>query len=103
MCLLCTLFHSGVVSRPHLGDRVATVVGRYHESATMWDVVNEALADGDKGYLCESVYSTTTGIDFIETAFRTARKHDPDALLICNDYNCHFPGKRKKLIRLLAS
>lgn len=83
-------------------DHVATVVGRYQETATMWDVVNEALADGDEGYLRESVYSTTAGIDFIETAFRTARKHDPDALLIYNDYNCHFPGKRKKLIRLLT-
>ncbi len=83
-------------------DHVATVVGRYQETATMWDVVNEALADGDEGYLRGSVYSTTTGIDFIETAFRTARKHDPDALLIYNDYNCHFPGKRKKLIRLLT-
>ncbi|MCO8122418.1 endo-1,4-beta-xylanase [Stieleria sp. TO1_6] len=83
-------------------DHVATVVGRYQETATMWDVVNEALADGDEGYLRESVYSTTAGIDFIEMAFRTARKHDPDALLIYNDYNCHFPGKRKKLIRLLT-
>ena len=81
---------------------VATVVERYQEIATMWDVVNEALADGEDGYLRESVYSTTTGIDFIETAFRTARQHDPDALLIYNDYNCHFPGKRKKLIRLLT-
>ncbi len=94
------------VSRDVLLDRiekhVATVVSRYQETATMWDVVNEALADGDDGYLRESVYSTTTGIDFIETAFRTARQHDPDALLIYNDYNCHFPGKRKKLIRLLS-
>lgn len=95
-----------VVSRDELlariEEHVATVVSRYQETATMWDVVNEALADGDEGYLRESVYSTTTGIDFIETAFRTARKHDPSALLIYNDYNCHFPGKRKKLIRLLT-
>lgn len=83
-------------------NHVATVVKRYQETATMWDVVNEALADGETGYLRESVYSKTTGIDFIETAFRTARQHDPDALLIYNDYNCHFPGKRKKLIRLLT-
>ena len=83
-------------------NHVATVVSRYQESATMWDVVNEALADGEEGYLRDSVYTRTTGIDFIETAFRTARKHDPDALLIYNDYNCHFPDKRKKLIRLLS-
>lgn len=94
------------VSKQVLLDRiqkhVQTVVSRYQETATMWDVVNEALADGSDGYLRESVYSRTTGIDFIETAFRTAKANDPDALLIYNDYNCHFPDKRQKLIRLLT-
>jgi len=93
------------VSRDLLIERienhVETVVKRYQETATMWDVVNEALADGDDGYLRDSVYTRSTGIDFIETAFRTARKNDHEALLIYNDYNCHFPAKRKKLIRLL--
>jgi GH35 family endo-1,4-beta-xylanase len=83
-------------------EHVTTVVKRYHETATMWDVVNEALADGDEGFLRDSVYSRTTGTDFIDTAFRTARENDPDALLIYNDYNCHFPGKRTKLIKLLT-
>ncbi len=82
-------------------EHVGTVVERYADNVTMWDVVNEALADGADGYLRDSVYSRTTGIDFIETAFRTARAKDPDALLIYNDYNCHFPEKRQKLIRLL--
>lgn len=85
-----------------IDQHVSQVVGRYGEAATMWDVVNEALADGADGYLRESIYSRTCGIDFIETAFRAARKHDPDALLIYNDYNCHFPDKRQKLIRLLT-
>lgn len=81
---------------------VSTVVERYKDTATMWDVVNEALADGDDGYLRDSIYTKTTGIDFIETAFRAAHAKDPDALLIYNDYNCHYPNKRKKLIRLLS-
>jgi GH35 family endo-1,4-beta-xylanase/acetyl esterase/lipase len=82
-------------------NHVATVVDRYASVATMWDVVNEALSDGDEGFLRDSIYTRTCGIDFIETAFRTAREHDPDALLIYNDYNGHFPNKRKKLIKLL--
>lgn len=94
------------VSREVLLDRIKAhttkVVDRYRDTVTMWDVVNEALSDGDSGYLRDSVYSRTSGVDFIETAFRTARKLDPDALLIYNDYNCHFPAKRKKLIRLLS-
>jgi endo-1,4-beta-xylanase len=48
------------------------------------------------------VYSRTTGIDFIVTAFKAARATDPDALLIYNDYNDHMPGKRKKVIELLT-
>ena len=41
-------------------------------------------------------------MDFIVTAFKTARAHVPDALLIYNDYNEHKPGKREKLIELLT-
>ncbi|OYP35561.1 endo-1,4-beta-xylanase [Rhodopirellula sp. MGV] len=85
-----------------IDNHVETVVHRYGEVATMWDVVNEAISDESGSFLRDSVYSRTTGIDFIETAFRAARKCDPDALLIYNDYNCHFPEKRKKLVRLLT-
>ena len=87
------------VSKEMLLDRIenhiGTVVRRYRETATMWDVVNEALSDGSEGYLRDSVYSRTTGIEFIETAFRKAREYDPDAILIYNDYNCHCPDKGK--------
>ncbi len=81
---------------------IETVVGRYADVATMWDVVNEAIGDGNEGLLRDSVYSRTTGIDFIVTAFKAARAKDPDALLIYNDYNGHKPGKREKLLELLA-
>lgn len=81
---------------------VETVVERYADVVTMWDVVNEAIQDGNDDLLRDSVYSRTTGMDFIVTAFRAARTKDPDALLIYNDYNCHKPGKREKLIKLLA-
>jgi GH35 family endo-1,4-beta-xylanase/lysophospholipase L1-like esterase len=94
------------VSRETLLRRIQThidtVVGRYADVATMWDVVNEAIGDGDEGLLRDSVYSRTTGIDFIVTAFKAARAKDPDALLIYNDYNDHMPGKRTKLIELLT-
>src|SRR5204863_49032 len=69
---------------------IETVVGRYADVATMWDVVNEAVADSGDSLLRDSVYSRTTGIDFIVTAFKAARAKDPDALLIYND----FPWKR---------
>ncbi len=82
-------------------SHIHTVVDRYADVATQWDVVNEAIGDIGEGLLRDSVYSRTTGIDFIVTAFKSAREKDPDALLIYNDYNCHQPGKREKLIELL--
>jgi GH35 family endo-1,4-beta-xylanase len=94
------------VSREKLLQRVEshinTVVERYSDAVTMWDVVNEALGDSGDALLRDSVYSRTAGIDFIITAFKAARAKDPDALLIYNDYNDHLPEKRKKVIRLLS-
>jgi GH35 family endo-1,4-beta-xylanase len=82
-------------------EHIATVVDRYADAATMWDVVNEAVADGGDEILRDSVYSRTTGIDFVVAAFKAAREHDPDALLIYNDYNDNLPGKREKVIEFL--
>src|SRR5262249_22766493 len=83
-------------------DHINTVVGRYADAATMWDVVNEAVADSGDALLRDSVYSRSSGIDFIVAAFKAARANDPHALLIYNDYNDHLPGKREKVIKLLA-
>ncbi|TWU31149.1 endo-1,4-beta-xylanase [Novipirellula artificiosorum] len=83
-------------------NHVATVVQRYADTATMWDVVNEALSDGSDGLLRDSIYSRTTDLEFIATAFRTAHANDPTAMLIYNDYNCHKAGKREKMIELLT-
>ena len=94
------------VSREKLLQRIRThvdtVVNRYADVVTHWDVVNEAIGDSDEGLLRDSIYSQTSGIDFIVTAFKAARANDPDALLIYNDYNGHKPSKRKKLIELLT-
>ncbi|WP_246151680.1 endo-1,4-beta-xylanase [Rubripirellula reticaptiva] len=83
-------------------SHVKTVVDRYADVATHWDVVNEAIGDSGDGLLRDSVYSRTTGMDFIVTAFKVARAGDPDAMLIYNDYNGHLPGKREKLIEFLT-
>ena len=98
--------NGGPVSRATLLRRIEThintVVSRYGDAVTMWDVVNEAIGDSSEGLLRDSVYSRTTGMEFIVTAFKAARAKDPDALLIYNDYNGHKPGKREKLIELLT-
>ena len=48
-----------------IGDHIETVMDRYADTVTMWDVVNEALADSDGEYLRDSVYTRTTGDKFL--------------------------------------
>lgn len=81
---------------------IDTVVGRYKGKIAMWDVVNEALADG-KEDLRPSGWTKATGEEFIAKAFEYAHAADPDALLIYNDYNNELPAKREKMDRLIRS
>lgn len=79
---------------------IETVIGRYKGRITMWDVVNEALADGDD-YLRDSGWSRICGDEFIAKAFEYAHAADPAAKLFYNDYNNELDGKREKMIRLV--
>lgn len=81
-------------------EHIRTVVGRYKGRIREWDVVNEALDDGDKE-MRPSGWLSACGEDFIAEAFRAAHETDPKALLIYNDYNNELPGKREKMLRLL--
>ena len=57
----------------------------------VWDVVNEVMADsGDRmdqdGLRTQYKEYRAMGSDYVEFAFRAAKKADPDAMLIINDY-----------------
>lgn len=70
-----------------------------------WDVVNEALADEPGG----SIYRTNSpwytiwgGPEYIEWAFRTARKYAPkNVKLYYNDYNLVDPAKLERAYTML--
>ena len=84
-------------------EHIHTVVGRYKGKIKVWDVVNEALADGGTNILRNSPWSEIIGPDFIAKAFEYAHEADPNAILRYNDYSLENPGKRKKLITLIKS
>jgi endo-1,4-beta-xylanase len=84
-------------------DHIATVVGRYKGKIKVWDVVNEAVADGGTNILRNSLWLQIIGPDFIAKAFQYAHEADPDAILRYNDYGLENSGKRKKLITLIKS
>jgi endo-1,4-beta-xylanase len=82
-------------------DHIHTVVGRYKGKIKVWDVVNEALADGGTNILRTSPWTQIVGDDFIAKAFQYAHEADPDAILRYNDYGLENPAKRRKLIALI--
>ena len=84
-------------------DHISTVVGRYKGKVKVWDVVNEALADGGTNLLRISPWEQIIGPDFIAKAFEYAHEADPDAILRYNDYSLENPAKRHKLIALIKS
>lgn len=58
-----------------------------------WDVVNEAVNDGN---LRQSLWTKTIGEDYILYAFRFARKYSaPGVALFYNDYTTYEPWKRE--------
>lgn len=82
-------------------DHIHTVVGRYKGKVKVWDVVNEALADGGDQVLRSSQWTQIIGDDFIELAFKFAHEADPDAILRYNDYSLENPAKRERLKKLI--
>jgi GH35 family endo-1,4-beta-xylanase len=79
----------GALSPPELRiafeDHIRTVAGRYRGRLWAWDVVNEAIDDSRPG-LRSTVFSRGLGDGYVAEAFRLARKADPEAQLVYNDY-----------------
>jgi endo-1,4-beta-xylanase len=87
----------GTLSPPELRiafeDHIRTVASRYRGRLWAWDVVNEAIDDSQPG-LRSTVFSRGLGSDYVAEAFRLARRADPDAQLIYNDYGGEGLGRK---------
>ena len=91
-----------------LREHIHTVVNRYKDVVYAWDVVNEAIADGDSprhgqepNPYRQSRHYQLCGDEFIAKAFEFAREADPDALLFYNDYSTVDPGKRERIYEMV--
>jgi len=80
-----------------LKDHVTTVVSHYRGQVAYWDVVNEAVNDGD-GSLRDTVWLKAIGPEYIDMAFQFAHEADPDAKLFYNDYNNEDMGMKSTAI-----
>lgn len=83
-----------------LRAHIAAVAGHFAGKVKSWDVVNEAIDDGE-AYLRRSDWLTCVGDDFVAEAFLAAREADPGAELYYNDYNIERLPKRDKALRLV--
>jgi endo-1,4-beta-xylanase len=75
----------GTALRNAMINHITQVATHYRGKIYAWDVVNEAFVDGTSGARRNSNLQST-GDDWIEVAFRTARAADPGAKLCYNDY-----------------
>jgi len=74
---------------------IETVMARYSGRVSEWIVVNEALGSMpvDGMALSPTIWLDRIGPDYIKLAFLHARKTDPDAVLILNDYGADYFGQ----------
>ncbi|HEY9063096.1 MAG TPA: endo-1,4-beta-xylanase, partial [Pseudobacteroides sp.] len=76
-----------------MNNHITKTMDHFKGKIAEWDVVNEACDDSGNG-LRRSVWTNKIGNDFIDIAFQTARKADPNALLFYNDYNIEDMGAK---------
>jgi len=73
-----------------LHQHIKTVVGRYKGRLMGWDVVNEAINDGNgtgENLRGNNNWNRLIGPEYLTMAFKWAHEADPDARLNYNDYN----------------
>jgi len=84
-----------------LKNHVQTVAAHYKGKVRGWDVVNEAINDGNGEYR-DSVFYRLIGKEFIALAFKWAHEADPGAELYYNDYNLEAEdAKRDRAVDLV--
>jgi endo-1,4-beta-xylanase len=62
-------------------EHIETVMGRYKDKITSWSVVNEPYPYSNGG----DFWYDRLGLEYIDLAFETARKADPNSTLFLND------------------
>ena len=84
-----------------IDTHIEAVLGRYAGRMYAWDVVNEAISDGDDFYR-DTVFLRKLGTDYISNAFYKARSVDPYANLYYNDYGIErINSKSDKVYQLV--
>lgn len=81
------------IMETYIDDVVTYFKGRVDS----WDVVNEAFED-DGEWRTENIWYQKIGEDYMDYAFKAARKADPDAKLFYNDYGMEYSAAKRTAI-----
>ena len=89
-----------------VADYFQTVLGRYGQAVSEWDVVNEPIDSEAPDGLRATVFQKAYGPTYIERALHEARAHAPNARLVLNDYGFDYDNpvehqRRAAFLRLL--
>ncbi len=83
-------------------EHIQTIISRFKDYTTSWDVVNEAIAD-NTGQWRKTFWLERLGVDYIARAFRYAREAAPLVKLFYNDYSLESDSlKRNKALKMIA-
>ncbi len=92
-----------------LKEHITTLIDHFRGKVYCWDVVNEALSDGDHVWREDSPWYKTAGTsskgddgvpDYIIKAYEYARQADPNVKLFYNDYNIESGPKFEHALQL---
>lgn len=81
-----------------LREHILTLVGRYRGRIVAWDVVNEAIDDGNGQLRTSSFWHQKIGPEYIRMAFQFAHEADPNAVLYYNDYSAEGSGTKSDAV-----
>ncbi len=76
----------------HMSEYISRLMSRYKDDVTVWDVINEPLADN--GSLRDSIWHKAMGESYIDKAFAQARAVAPDAQLLINEFDISMEGPK---------
>jgi endo-1,4-beta-xylanase len=87
---------SAAEAERELTSHIQTVMPRYRDVVSSWDVVNEPIPDKPTALsdLRPFVWTRYLGESYIPIAFRAAAAVDPKATLVLNEYDVEFVGAR---------
>lgn len=83
-------------------DHITAEVSRYKGRVYAWDVVNEAMANGNNQFWPIDTLYQVIGSDYVAKAFQFAREADPKAKLFYND-QFDDATKRDKIYNFLKT